>query len=345
MSVNYFAFVVVLYLFSTVVPAAISPIEGKSGASPQDFHICYFSLNNEKEFQEMERFTKKINAHSDSTNCRVHVTEYMTQGKTPEHAFEQMVKSNKKCNGLVISGKHTDVFSGSRTKGSLSEKFLAKLSCKPQYAKWFSQINALWLQGNKTVEKTPALERTLLTSPADVDSTALFEESDFPEGDHIEFPATLDSPDNPLSSDYLKGFPKATVFGWTHAAPGKKAKSEFSIPYHMAHISKMMNNQDKFPSESPIKGTWTKDSAVKYLTSMIGVLNGGVNTDCKQQVAKAWKNHGQVTGQLTEYGFANPNLNAYTPLKGKRERLQTARLNDCQLKKSYVRAGIGTRFR
>ena len=30
------------------------------GGTTGDFHICYFSLNNEKEVTEMQKFTKKI---------------------------------------------------------------------------------------------------------------------------------------------------------------------------------------------------------------------------------------------------------------------------------------------
>ena len=33
-------------------------------AKTDNFHICYFSLNNEKEFTEMQKFTKKLNEYS-----------------------------------------------------------------------------------------------------------------------------------------------------------------------------------------------------------------------------------------------------------------------------------------
>ena len=43
------------------------PAEGKT----DDFHICYFSLNNEKEFTEMQKFTKKLNEYSSHPSMNI----------------------------------------------------------------------------------------------------------------------------------------------------------------------------------------------------------------------------------------------------------------------------------
>ena len=310
---------------------------GSQALEPQgDFHICYFSLNNEKEVTEMQKFTKRIKEH---THCSISVKEYLTEGDSPEESFQKMVDSGVRCDGLVISGHHTGSFGGKRSEGSLGIDFLEKLSCDPKYSKWFNQVNALWLQGCRTLG-TGDIVTDEEESSADYHTQrvgAVLEEDHLEQSIaelNMEFSATLDQ-DNPLSSRYLRAFPGATVFGWTKTAPGEKAGSQYSIPFHMAHISKMINNQDAFPSDSPIQGTWTKDSAVQYLSSMLGVLNGEVSNQCKEVLVEAWKEHGKVQNQATEYGFSNPDLNAYKPLhKTDSATLVRARFLDCLLKQS-----------
>ena len=67
----------------------------------------------------------------------------------------------------------------------------------------------------------------------------------------------------------------------------------------------------------------------------MGVLNGEVSTQCKEVLVNAWKEHGQVQNQATEYGFYNPDLNAYKPLhKTDDATLVRARFLDCLLKQS-----------
>ena len=302
-----------------------------------DFHICYFSLNNEKEVTEMQKFTKKIKEH---THCSISVREYLTEGDDPEESFKKMLDSGVRCDGLVISGHHTGAFGGKRSSGSLGIDFLEKLSCDPKYSKWFNQVNALWLQGCRTLG-TGEIAIDDEEASADYHTTrvgAVLAEDHLEQSIadlNMEFSATLDQ-DNPLSSRFLRAFPGATVFGWTKTAPGERAGSQYSIPFHIAHISRLNNNQDGFPSDSPIKGTWTKDSAIQYMTSMVGVLNWEVNIQCKELAVEAWKEHGKVQNQATEYGFYNPDLNAYKPLQSSADSatLAKARFLDCLLKNS-----------
>ena len=299
-----------------------------------DFHICYFSLNNEKEFTEMEKFTDRLNKHS---HCSISVNEYLTEGDDPEESFKKMVESGVRCDGLVISGHHTGSFGGKRSHGSLNIDFLEKLSCDERYSKWFNNINALWLQGCRTLG-TGEIVQEEQEVDADYHTTRV---GDVLEADHLEqsfadlnmeFSATLDQ-DNPLSSRYLRTFPGATVFGWTKTAPGERSGSQYSIPFHMAHISRLINNQDGFPTDSPIKGTWTKDSAVEYGTAMLNLLNG--ESQCEELAVEAWKEHGRVRDQSTEYGFFNPDLNAYTALMNTDDEvLKQARIYDCLFKHS-----------
>ncbi len=323
----FFGFLTVLFL---TVPCVFAQ-PNKTG----DFHICYFSLNNEKEVLEMKKFTKKIKQH---THCSISVQEYLTEGDNPEESFKKMVESGARCDGLVISGHHTGSFGGKRASGSLGIDFLEKLSCDEKYSKWFSRVNALWLQGCRTLGTGEVVIDDDRENSADYHTRRVGEvlnedhlEQSFADL-NIEFSATLDQ-DNPLSSRYLRVFPGASVFGWTKTAPGEKAGSQYSIPFHIAHISRIINNQDALPSDSPIKGTWTKDSAVQYLNSMLSVLNNKVGAQCKDFAVQAWIDHGRVRDQSTEYGFYNPDLNAFKPLINTQDPVLTkAWFLDCLLK-------------
>ena len=73
--------------------------------------ICYFSLNNEKEFHEMKRFTTQLNRFS---KRKIKVVEFLTENGDVESAFKKMTMSGVKCDGLVISGHHTGSFGGKR---------------------------------------------------------------------------------------------------------------------------------------------------------------------------------------------------------------------------------------
>ena len=300
---------------------------GANALEPQgDFHICYFSLNNEKEVTEMQKFTEKIKKH---THCSISVKEYLTQNNNPEESFKKMVESGVQCDGLVISGHHTGAFGGKRATGSLGIDFLEKLACDKKHSKWFKQIKALWLQGCRTLGTGDIVidEEEMSADYHTMRVGSILEEDHLEQSIadlNVEFSATLDQ-DNPLSTRYLRAFPGATVFGWTKVAPGEKAGSQYSIPFHMAHIARMINNQDAFPSDSPVKGTWTKESTLQYLNSMIGLLNG--DAKCQELAVSAWKEHGRVQNQATEYGFYNPDLNAYKSL---------TTTNDVILKKAHV---------
>ena len=277
------------------------------------FHVCYFSLNNEKEFTEMKKFTKKLNQHSAHP---ISIDEYLTEGEDPAASFQKMVESGKRCDGLVISGHHTGAFGGKRSEGSLGIGFLEKLSCDKKYNDWFNRIKGLWLQGCRTLG-TGEIVAGDEEGSADYHTGrvgAVLEEDHLEQSFadlNIEFSATLDQ-DNPMSSRYLRVFPGASVFGWTKTAPGEKSRSEYSIPFHIAHTAKLIDKQDRFPSEGPLDKVFTAESAIQYLDALTGILSG--NEQCLDPAKSAWKNHGRVRDQLNEYGFYNPDLNSYSPL-------------------------------
>ena len=312
--------------------------------SPDQFHICYFSLNNEKEFKEMEKFTQKLNQYSSHP---ISVQEYMTEGGNPEDSFTKMVDENVRCDGLVISGHHTGSFGGKRADGSLGVDFLEKISCDEKYSDWFKNIQALWLQGCRTLgtgEIVPDQQEEISADHHTMRVGNVLEE------DHLEqslvdldmeFSATLDQ-DNPLSSRYLRVFPRATVFGWTKTAPGEKSSSQYSIPFHIAHIARLNSKDDQFPTSNPIDETLDQASSLQYIESLMSLLNRrDMSDECEDLSIEAWKEHGKVEDQGTGLGFLNPDLNAYPALaQSDNDLLKQARLLDCLLNKSQDEASL-----
>lgn len=298
----------------------------------EEAQICYFSLNNEKEFKVMENVVNRINQFSQS---KIKIHEYQLNLSNPEESFIHMAKEAK-CDGLVISGHHTGSFGGKRADGSLSVDFLEKLSCKPEFKDFFANIKALWLQGCRTmgVSKDATIEPEELS--ADFHTIRVGEELDQDDLQqsildlNIEFSATLDL-NNPLSSRYLRVFPRASVFGWTATAPGINAKSEYSIPFHMAHISRLSGGPFINPTE--IKDP---ETATKFASIILNVLTSNHSTKTEscsispELMKKAWHDHGRKDYTGTDLTFANSDLIAELPLiLNKDESLKMAREIEC----------------
>ena len=208
------------------------------------FNLCFISLNNEKEFITTKKFADKLNK-SGRSNHQINVIEAQNPGSHPEDSVKDLISSGTVCHGLVISGHHTGSFGGKRGKGSLSLNFLEQLSCNSKYSSWFNKINALWLQGCRTLgEKVTNDQGQDTINIADFHTLRV---GAVRRADHIEDQSRLDmqetytallDTDNPFSSRYLRTFPRAKVFGWTATAPGEKAGSENSIPYHIANVAR-----------------------------------------------------------------------------------------------------------
>ena len=285
----------------------------------------------------MDSFVKKLN---DISPRKIEVVEYLDPSKLPEaeKSFENMVTSmsakGERCNGLVISGHHTGSFGGARAQDNLSIDFMEKLSCDPRYTDWFNGISALWLQGCRTLGAGKIESNDDLASP-DFHTQrvgALLEE------DHLaqsfsqlnnEFSATLDQ-DNPLSSRYLRTFPRATVFGWTKTAPGEKSHSEYSVPYHIAHIA-MLNDDRKDLFDNPIGEKLSVASATVYTQALVSVLSAQAGPQCGDAAIRGWLSHGKAKdGNM---GYDNPDLNAFQALLSTEDKkLLQARIDDCILK-------------
>jgi len=331
-----------LCLSSTTV--FVIPYSTKAAETP--FHICYFSLNNEKEIHVMQKLVKQLNKKSPR---KIVVTEFQKEGTNPEESFMKMMDSmlakGQRCNGLVISGHHTGSFGGKRGTQNLGIDFLEKQACNPKYKDWFSGINSLWLQGCRTLGIGDLETIAPNDTRADADFHMLrvgqvLEEDNLSQGFaalNMEFSATLDR-DNPLSSRYLRVFPRATVFGWTQTAPGEKAGSENSILYHMAHMGRLMDDRKEF-FDNPVKSKIDDRSTAQYALALLATLQdfGENRVVCEELAVDAWLKHGKGG----KYAFLNPDLNAYLSLESKNDKdLREARELGCILKEAKDRKEI-----
>lgn len=284
----------------------------------QDKTICFFSMNNEKEFKVLNSFVSKIQ----TDQKKIQVIEFMSQGSNPSQAFTDLVRSQTHCDGLVISGHHTGSFGGKRASGSIAVSLFEKLSCNEELAPFFFHIKALWLQGCRTL----GVKNLLTLDSADYHMNRVGDvladdglEQSFAELNN-EFSLTLDQ-DNPLSSRYQRVFPAAHVMGWTKTAPGEESRSENSLPYHVAHYIK------KTEGIMPVNPLGTMNLSDKqkfsfYLNKMLSPL--GVD----QLLVNSWISQGQEK----IYGFNNSDINAFKPLLYSQDgTLQMAKKIDCSL--------------
>lgn len=304
-------------------------------AHAEKTRICYFSLNDEKEFQATDAFLKKVN---NGAGTQIEVKEFLTQGGSPNKAFKEMVESGVQCDGLVISGHHTGNWGGHRAKGRLMLDAMEKLSCDPKYADWFRNIASVSLEGCRTLgvgEIEPDDQQANVDFHTNrvgqvVEADGL--EQNFADL-NMEFSNTLDQ-DNPLASRYLRLFPEATLFGWTKSAPGEKSKSYLSMLYHMAQMSRMMTGQ--FPEQSPMASALSAKSAAEYANAVLFTLKkfGNDQRGCEDVKVDAWLAHGNVKSG-GKYFFDNPDLRAYPSLASSGDHtLAEAREIECLIKNS-----------
>lgn len=272
----------------------------------------------------MRRLVQKLNAVHPN---KISVEEHLQFRTDPEKAFYKMVE-NKSCDGLVISGHHTISWGGKRTYSSLELSFLERLSCEPEHREWFSSIQAIWLQGCRTLGDT--------TNNSNVENIADFHAhrvGRMLEEDHLfqnvmelnhEFSELLDQ-SNPVAYRYLKVFPKARLFGWTASAPGEKSYSERSIPYHLMQVMKLESNKNTFPMDVFQKSY--SESDAYYLTRSIDMILG--SQEDGSLASLAWQEHGAGG----PYAYGNEDLTSYAPLysQSNGELLKRAKFLSCEL--------------
>lgn len=281
----------------------------------------------------MKKMSERLNQVSQE---KISILEFVSDGDSSEHSFLKMVESGTKCDGLVISGHHTGSFGGSRVEGTLSVDFMEKLSCDPKHKDFFNSIKALWLQGCRTL----GISKIATTDTADLHSTRVY---NVRQADGLsqglldmnrEFSSTLDQ-DNPLSSRYLRVFPRATTFGWTKTAPGEEAHSELSIPFHIAHMAQINDDRKQFFDDPTSQ--FSDRSALKYAEAVLAILKqvNADDLDCTQiekDAIDAWIDHGNFQ-KVRRYAFNNPDISAYQSLaSGQYGELWQAKSLECILK-------------
>lgn len=294
--------------------------------------ICYFSLNNTKEFKTMQNFARQLNSKNQAGG-KIHVVEYMQTRGSPEEAFKRMIEDmnakNQKCDGLVISGHHTGSWGGHNADGTLSLDFLETASCNPKYKAWFESISALWLQGCRTLgvnaitpNDTPNhhLERLRHNPQARQDQT-LADADNLQQGGaaiNYEFSNTLDQ-DNPLHQRYLRMFPSATVFGWTRSAPGENSGSDRSLLFHIAQMTRN-NNYLANPF-----GNFSAHDATAMMNAVLDIIHKP-NHHCEPRSITAWNRQGKDR----TLGFNNSDVAAYSSISSPEE--ARAKELGCKLK-------------
>ncbi|MGH8530995.1 MAG: hypothetical protein ACRETN_14310 [Nevskiales bacterium] len=282
-------------------------------------HLCFFSFNNPVEYQQFKRFIASIQPN---TPIKLSVAEYIANDADVEDAFLAVLNSGVKCDGVVLSGHHTDEFYGDRSSGDMDFDFLEEQACNPRHAAWFSHVKALWLQGCNTV-KTKMLndevdsDERIHGSPLPM-MTGLIRVNDLEDG--LEDARDLleeNLNDENLVNDYMRIFPTATVFGWSFMAPGEKAGSHYSMPYHVAQVSHVLNPAEEFFA-NPMKSEIPAASAQHYAAALYGMLTRpatagadpipGMNED---SFILGWRRHGDFR---FKWALDNPDLRGYHSL-------------------------------
>ena len=143
--------------------------------------FCFFSLNNEKEFQYVnaeermryqneateewewesnEDFKGRKKMLADMKNRDdVEIVEYYgadNKTQSVEERFKTMME-DKACDSLVLSGHHAEYFTGKQSIGGKNWKldlnFMEEMSCQPGCEDWFENVKSLFLMGCNTVKE------------------------------------------------------------------------------------------------------------------------------------------------------------------------------------------------
>jgi hypothetical protein len=307
------------------------------------FRICYFSINNGDEITNVQAFMDKL---SQQAPFDVLVEEHQPEGENPNQAFKKMlddyVAQGKQCNAIIFSGHHTGNFGGARAKSGTRLKldYLEDLSCNPKYRDFFRGVNAYWGEGCRTMGAEVAPD-----DPNELDANWQANRvGNAAEGDQLyqgmaalenEFTNTLDQ-DNPLSSRYMRLFPNAKLFGWTKRSPGDQAGSKFSLTFHIAHMARLLDEQEHFPTQGPnTQNDFTPENAARYADAVLALLAATPEDQksCDNLATEAWHNHGDVKVSRS-FTYDNPYANGFIPLAKSQDAstLLNAKDLDCSLK-------------
>ena len=286
-------------IFSLVLLPVIS-LTNPAISQEKTHHICFFELNNQT---SSENFKKDLKSKDLSKGTKVHIFtpqfELKSQDSNAEvmKGFKAMIektsKDGNKCDSLVISGHHTGDWYGQY--GGLRLKDLEDLSCDPKYKDWFSNINALWLDGCNTVTDNVLKGSPNIPTP-DLEATRVSEKET--SGTYVSefkirelsqaYTASLDK-NTPLSSRYLRAFPNTQIYGFNGVAPEGHQSGNFSfIAKHLSNIGTALKAQKKFLGHN---------ETVKKIKLGLTALTDEL---CDQDRIKAWETTGDSLKLKTE---------------------------------------------
>ena len=217
-----------------------------SEAQDKKFHVCFFELDNQTTSENLENHTDFKKSLSD----KVKVHQFRPRTNTLDDfkaMIDQTNKAEKRCDSLVISGHHTENWSGKFGSKSLKLKDIENLSCDPKYKNWFENIQALWLDGCNTVTDNAIQTQNPLTPDSE---SARVSESDTAKNEDIKeyqiknlsqfYSFSLDK-NTPFSSRYLRSFPNTQIYGFNGPAPtGSKGEDQVgNISFIANHLTAM----------------------------------------------------------------------------------------------------------
>ena len=255
-----------------------------SAPSKDKFHICFFELDNTVDSKNFKREIVPSNKTSvdickkkqefSSANTVVHCYQpQIGQDETGAQAFKRMIdeitQAGDKCDGLVMSGHHTGDWYGGT--GRIKLKDMEDLSCDPKYRDWFSNIKALWLDGCNTVTDNILKSSSSSKIPTPDSETARVVGKEYSEDKMNQsaitstsqaYTASLDK-NTPLSSRYLRMFPRTQIYGFNGAAPEGKKKTGSFIAEHLSILGSALQAE-----ENQIKQTAQMDHIKRALSAI-----------------------------------------------------------------------------
>jgi len=201
-------------------------------ASQQQRRICYFSLNNDREFKAFQKQYESV--------PNLEIIELMpVAGRDPLQSLRDGIDNlratdpgNPHCDGLVLSGHHNGKWFGARARGSLDLSALEELKCDPRYRPFFDHVQTLWMQGCNTMDED---QGATVDPPSVAASTS-------PPSDTQNFPHRSRADYN-VSERYESLFENSTQYAWKGIAPGVASGSPDSMILFMEGFATQSEDQ------------------------------------------------------------------------------------------------------
>lgn len=312
----------------------------ESCTDPNYLNICYFALDNEKEYQLLRTFIDKIQKLAPNGSRPLRVLEWMPEGTDSKRSFERMVTSGVKCQALIISGHHTGRWWGPRTSQGIALNDVENYSCNEQTHGFFKDLRYVWLQGCRTLGQEKPAEESAGQDQVTFHSERVARALDLDGTDRVtnqfrlqQDYAELFDAENPYTSRLNRTFEFAHIFGWTMSAPGIKSGSERSMLFHIANAvldDELARGVNNGALQDPEKVS-TASAAKRYRDFLIRTLSEP--KPCDGCMKDGWMEQGGVGRQAGRFNFDNPHLNYLEPIALSNDPLiKQARDLDCKLR-------------